>query len=122
MPTDLRPRKQPEALELDLGPSAHPRHGIIRLTVEIPSSHARQSQPAEHPPPRWKTPEFMFYALVIAVVVPIMAWIPITLSSGALDVVIILDFNVNLLAQTHIQIIGYTSENCPVAGCLDDEW
>ena len=34
----------------------------------------------------------MFYALVIAVVVPIMAWIPITLSSGALDVVIILDF------------------------------
>lgn len=82
MPTDLRPRKQLEALELDSDHSPHLRRGIIALTVDIPSSHPRQSQPAERPPARWRTPEFLFYALVFIVIVPVMVWIPITLSSG----------------------------------------
>ncbi|KAJ3550711.1 hypothetical protein NM688_g5016 [Phlebia brevispora] len=81
MPTDLRrPHPKPDAFEFDLPPSKA-TSGIIRLTVDIPSSHITQSQHISRPPPRWKTPEFIFYAFVFCAVVPIMIWIPISLSS-----------------------------------------
>jgi len=51
---------------------------IVKLTVDVPSSHQPQ---AADTTPRWKTPEFLFYYLVFAVVVPVMVWIPIALSS-----------------------------------------
>ena len=51
---------------------------IIKLTVDIPSSYQPQTTDTI---PRWKTPEFFFYYVVFAVAVPVMVWIPVTLSS-----------------------------------------
>lgn len=49
---------------------------IVKLTVDIPSSYQPQTTT-----PRWKTPEFLFYYVVFIVVIPIMVWIPVRLSS-----------------------------------------
>ena len=51
---------------------------IVKLTVDIPSSHQPRTADTV---PRWKTPEFFFYYVVFAVVVPVMVWIPVALSS-----------------------------------------
>lgn len=51
---------------------------IVKFTVDIPSSHQPQ---AASTTPRWKTPEFLFYYVVFVVVVPVMVWIPVALSS-----------------------------------------
>ena len=51
---------------------------IVKLTVDIPSSHQPQTADST---PRWKTPEFFFYYVIFVAVVPIMVWIPVTLSS-----------------------------------------
>ena len=51
---------------------------IVKLTVDIPSSHQPQTAGTT---PRWKTPEFFFYYVVFAVVIPIMVWMPVSLSS-----------------------------------------
>ncbi|KAI0833813.1 MBOAT-domain-containing protein [Trametes gibbosa] len=79
MPTDLRPSA---AFELDSSeqPPSTPK-GLVRLTVTIPSSYNAQVKSAQHPPPRWRTPEFFVYYLVFALVVPMMVWIPYRLSS-----------------------------------------
>ncbi|KAJ6539695.1 MBOAT, membrane-bound O-acyltransferase family-domain-containing protein [Mycena capillaripes] len=53
---------------------------LIDLTVNIPDRSARP--PAQQPhPSRWKTVEFRIYAVFIFIIVLIMGWIPITLSS-----------------------------------------
>ncbi|KAI0636277.1 MBOAT-domain-containing protein [Trametes polyzona] len=79
MPTDLRPTA---AFELDSPEQAPPNpKGLARLTVTIPSSYNPQVKAAQHPLPRWRTPEFMVYYVVFAVVVPVMVWIPYQLSS-----------------------------------------
>ncbi len=79
MPTDLR---STAAFELDSPelPPPEPK-GLARLTVTIPSSYSPQVKVAPHPAPRWRTPEFMVYYVVFIVVVPMMAWIPYSLSS-----------------------------------------
>ena len=51
---------------------------IVKLTVDIPSSHQPQTRETT---PRWKTPEFFFYYVVFIVVIPVMVWIPVALSS-----------------------------------------
>jgi len=51
---------------------------IVKLTVDIPSSHQQQ---ATDTTPRWKTLEFFFYYVAFVVIVPIMVWIPVALSS-----------------------------------------
>ncbi|KAH9902410.1 MBOAT-domain-containing protein [Cubamyces lactineus] len=78
MPTDLR---SPAAFEVDSSelPPSKPT-GLTRLTVEIPSSYSPQVKAASHPPPRWRTPEFMVYYVVFCLVVPVMVWIPCRLS------------------------------------------
>ncbi|GBE88390.1 Glycerol uptake protein [Sparassis crispa] len=73
MPTDLR------SFEKDEVPRK--RLSVTGLTIDIPSSYRPQVQAAPHPPSRWRTPEFIFYELVFCLVVPIMIWIPVTLSS-----------------------------------------
>lgn len=55
--------------------------GIASLTVGIPSSQKNSQPDGPLPPPRWKTPEFIFYYIVFVVAVPLMAWVPIRLSS-----------------------------------------
>jgi protein-cysteine N-palmitoyltransferase HHAT len=77
MPTDLHSRISP--LEIDSPPRK--RTGILKLTVDVPTS----SQPLgeSRSLPRWSTPEFIFYFITAVVVIPIMVWIPISLSSSA---------------------------------------
>ncbi|EIW57931.1 MBOAT-domain-containing protein [Trametes versicolor FP-101664 SS1] len=81
MPTDLR---STAAFELDSPelPPPEPK-GLARLTVTIPSSYSPQVKVAPHPLPRWRTPEFMVYYVVFVLVVPMMAWIPYSLSSSS---------------------------------------
>ncbi|KAI0342742.1 MBOAT-domain-containing protein [Trametopsis cervina] len=80
MPSDLRQNNAASSFELN--PSSHKRTGITRLTVEIPpSSNSKGRERASSQPPRWKTLEFMVYGLVFGIVVPVMCWIPVQLSS-----------------------------------------
>ncbi|KAI6108908.1 MBOAT, membrane-bound O-acyltransferase family-domain-containing protein [Pisolithus croceorrhizus] len=65
---------------VEMGPLDAAR-GIASLTVGIPSSKKYRQPDGSSPPPRWKTPEFIFYYIVFVVVVPFMAWVPIRLSS-----------------------------------------
>ena len=51
---------------------------LVDLTVEIPSTTV---PPEKKRPARWATFEFKIYWTVLAVMLPIMAWIPISLSS-----------------------------------------
>ncbi|KAI9001460.1 MBOAT-domain-containing protein [Trametes punicea] len=78
MPSDLRPSA---ALELDSPEQPPPKpKGLARLTVDIPSSYSPNVKAASHPPPRWRTPEFMVYYVVFILIVPLMVWIPYRLS------------------------------------------
>lgn len=79
MPTDLHSTGV-HKFELESDTLARSR-GIAALTVRIP--HSRRSRQGDAPSlhPRWKTPEFLFYFAVVAVVLPYMAWVPIRLSS-----------------------------------------
>ncbi|KAJ3969030.1 MBOAT, membrane-bound O-acyltransferase family-domain-containing protein [Lentinula raphanica] len=56
---------------------------ITDLTVKIPSSSRRTSIPSEaqRTPSRWRTLEFRLYYVVLCLALPVMIWIPITLSS-----------------------------------------
>jgi hypothetical protein len=100
MPTDLHSdRDTSDAMELEpLHPDStatHPRsgcsgnnasparRGILRLTVDVPITSSPKAG-AARPPPRWRTPEFLFYGVAFVVVVPAMVWKPIALSSGEL--------------------------------------
>ncbi|KAJ9110167.1 hypothetical protein QFC20_003019 [Naganishia adeliensis] len=55
------------------------RKGVAQLTVHIPDAAARTPPPTSRS--RWSTLEFRLYALAFAVVVPLMVWVPISLSS-----------------------------------------
>lgn len=86
MPTDLRSasaRILPFEFQEDTDNKN--RQGITALTIDIPHSSKIERNDAPRPPPLWRTPEFLFYYLVAAVVVPFMAWVPINLSSRALQ-------------------------------------
>ncbi|KAH9933568.1 MBOAT-domain-containing protein [Epithele typhae] len=78
MPSDLHSK---DVFELD--PSAQPlrRTGLTKLTVDIPSSYNPKVQAEQHPQPRWRTPEFMVYYVVFVIALPVMFWIPYSLSS-----------------------------------------
>ncbi|KAF8628982.1 hypothetical protein AX15_003606 [Amanita polypyramis BW_CC] len=55
---------------------------IVKLTVDIPSS-VRPSSVSRVSPPRWSTFEFRFYFVMFALVVPLLFWIPISLSMSS---------------------------------------
>ncbi|KAJ7774096.1 MBOAT, membrane-bound O-acyltransferase family-domain-containing protein [Mycena olivaceomarginata] len=62
-----------------LEPTESKHMRLIDLTVHIPDrSRALPQEPA---PSRWRTAEFRIYAVFIFIIVLIMGWIPITLSS-----------------------------------------
>lgn len=87
MPTDLRASTtNVSPFELEGEPVPRKRKGIVRLTVDIPSSNrVPRSDNARSPPPsRWKTPEFAFYYAAALIVIPLMIWVPIDLSSSEL--------------------------------------
>jgi hypothetical protein len=78
MPTDMRNQEgHLSTFDLDYTPPI-PR-GITSLTVNIPASNRISNEP--RPPPRWRTPEFIFYYVVALFAIPLMAWVPIHLSS-----------------------------------------
>ncbi|KZT27214.1 MBOAT-domain-containing protein [Neolentinus lepideus HHB14362 ss-1] len=78
MPTDLR---SVSALQVDSAESPRKPKGVIRLTVDTPTSSSKDISNTRRSPPRWKTPEFILYQVVFVVVVPILIWVPIQLSS-----------------------------------------
>ncbi|KAI0091274.1 MBOAT, membrane-bound O-acyltransferase family-domain-containing protein [Irpex rosettiformis] len=81
MPTDLHSTRAIHTFEVEQH-SLSKRKGITRLTVEIPtSSSSKTQQKFSTQPSRWRTPEFMLYGVVFAIVIPMMCWIPIQLSS-----------------------------------------
>lgn len=80
------------------------RKGVAQLTVHIPEAAAR-TQPATSRS-RWSTLEFRLYALVFALVVPLMVWVPISLSDReSLPFVVAARIVLTLVSQNHIQII-----------------
>ncbi|EJU04994.1 MBOAT-domain-containing protein [Dacryopinax primogenitus] len=56
------------------GPAKHAHHSITELTVRVPAS----KPPANYipGPPRWRTPEFIFYITCFVFIVPWMPYIP----------------------------------------------
>lgn len=78
MPTDLR-NQESHFSTFDLDYTPPKPGGIISLTVDIPASSRILDE--SHPLPRWKTPEFIFYYVVALFAIPLMAWVPIYLSS-----------------------------------------
>ncbi|KAF4597198.1 glycerol transporter [Pleurotus pulmonarius] len=59
----------------------HKNMGIVGLTVDIPSSRRSDTRTdRKQSPSRWKTVEFRCYVAIACIVVPIMFWIPMTLS------------------------------------------
>lgn len=73
------PEHQPWCVE---APPIRNRMILTDLTVDIPESTSKvpASDPQVHPKARWQTLEFKIYAIVACIVLPIMAWIPISLS------------------------------------------
>lgn len=85
MPTDLRPTNAPVSpfeLEEDIRNKKNSL-GFTALTVDIPEASKVRLGNIPRPLPLWKTPEFFFYYLVAAAVIPYMVWVPINLSSRA---------------------------------------
>ena len=67
-----KPQKPSEALSAK---------GIARLTVHISSSfHQKMSRNVGVSASRWSTAEFKFYYMVALFVIPLMIWIPMSLS------------------------------------------
>lgn len=60
---------------------------LVDLTVATPGTEPKTSLAESKSPERWKTYEFKAYAVVACIVLPIMAWIPISLSSCAYAVI-----------------------------------
>ncbi|KAG8978076.1 glycerol transporter [Tulasnella sp. 425] len=63
------------------GEEKPPRHrGIVALTIETPTSSKPRYDLPPRPPPRWNTPEFIFYLIVFIIAVPLLVKIPVELS------------------------------------------
>lgn len=78
MPTDMR-NTEGHFSTFDLDYTPLKPGGITSLTVDIPTSGRIPNEPRL--PPRWKTPEFIFYYVVALFAIPLMVWVPIHLSS-----------------------------------------
>ncbi|KAH8118197.1 MBOAT-domain-containing protein [Phellopilus nigrolimitatus] len=87
MPSNLRAEREASSsqpflnprpvLPIDVTPK---RRGVLCLTVETPVASSFQRPVQARPPPRWRTPEFLFYGVVFAAVLPLMIWKPMVLS------------------------------------------
>ena len=88
MPTDLRPNSGMAPLNLDPELNTSKRKGITRLTVNIPSSNRSPHTAVEETrsPSRWKSLEFTFYYVVFLIVMPVMIWVTVDLSSGTRNI------------------------------------
>ena len=62
--------------------TTRPAMGLTGLTVDIPSSkRPLTSSDEKRPAARWSSLEFKVYYAIACIVIPIMVWIPVSLSS-----------------------------------------
>lgn len=81
-PASAQPFLQPSPYS-ELAMAVSPkRRGILHMTVETPAASYAQKSVQTRPLALWRTPEFYFYYVVFATVVPLMIWKPISLSRG----------------------------------------
>ncbi|KAJ8588133.1 MBOAT-domain-containing protein [Rhizopogon salebrosus TDB-379] len=80
MPTDMR-GQEGHISKFDVDYVTPMPRGITALTIDIPASGRITNE--SRPPPRWKTLEFIVYYVVALFVLPLMAWVPIRLSSSS---------------------------------------
>jgi hypothetical protein len=99
------PRSQLEVITGENNPDKSQRRGgITRLTVDVPSARAS----GETRPPRWRTPEFLFYYVVFLAVIPWMVYSPVQLSASASFSVIASSYpNPVLYSETHPNYMLY---------------
>ena len=71
---------QPSTFSVSLSPQS--TRAITDFTISVSGSSAPSTQKAEPGPSRWRTKEFMVYGVVFALVVPVMVWSPMRLSSS----------------------------------------
>jgi hypothetical protein len=91
------------------------RGGIIRLTVDVPSSHAAGETRA----PRWRTFEFMIYYVVFLVAILWMVYVPMQVSSSASSLIFPHVIKLKVLwFQRHTRIIACIVIDCPKAGLV----
>jgi hypothetical protein len=113
------PRAPISPFYLEPTQSKHMR--LIDLTVHIPATTRSRpvAQEAEHPA-RWKTLEFRIYSVFIFIIVLIMGWIPMTLSSRALAVRPSSGLRIQTepIMQRHILITQNSAIGFLEAGCL----
>ncbi|GLB44756.1 putative membrane-bound acyltransferase family protein [Lyophyllum shimeji] len=76
-PVDTLPEHQPWCVD---APPIRARMSIVDLTVDISEYSKPPPNVPDPPKARWGTLEFRVYTAVACVVLPIMAWIPISLS------------------------------------------
>lgn len=87
MPSE--PRRPVTAFDLDPSTPSdasrkRQRRGIVQLTVDVPSSYRPATNAEEiKSRPRWLTLEFLLYYMVAVVVIPLMVWVPMRLSTRA---------------------------------------
>jgi hypothetical protein len=91
------------------------RGGLIRLTVDVPSSHAAGETRA----PRWRTFEFMVYYVVFIAVIPWMVYVPMQVSSSASSLIFTLVIMLRVVwFQRHTRITACIAIDCLKAGYL----
>jgi hypothetical protein len=100
--------------ESDPGKSQR-RGGLIRLTVDVPSSHAVGETRA----PRWGTFEFMIYYVVFIAALPWMVYVPMQVSSSASSLIFPHVIMLKVVwFQRHTRITACIVIDCPKAGYL----
>jgi len=89
MPTDLHSggRQRPARLEIEEesfsnGSTSWRKRGITSLTVETPTGPHFPTDPIAVSKPRWKTPEFIIYVIVVVFAVALMVHTAVQLSSS----------------------------------------
>jgi hypothetical protein len=115
MPTDMR-GQEGHISKFDVDYVTPMPRGITALTIDIPASGRITNE--SRPPPRWKTPEFIFYYVVALFVLPLMAWVPIRLSSRVYDFVA-QSVTDKKNPQLHTRITLIITPDYQQVGCLD---
>lgn len=113
------PSRTYHPLTAELDPPSK-RMSILDLTVEIPSStRVHSSLTDAKRPVRWKTLEFKLYYALAVIMLPIMAWIPISISRGMFLLFALLVLMTYRCSQHHILTFPSSSRDCQKDGSGD---
>jgi len=89
----------------------------LTVTTSVVEDVSRQGRTLGRTHPRWRTPEFYIYYLAVILVIPLMIWIPISVSSGGFEQHI--KSSIAYLLQNHTQTTHILQVNCRRAGYRD---